>query len=922
MRRRFVSVCILSLLAAVLFPGCPETTGTGGSNQSPPVEDPVDPGTPDVDDPPETPPDDIDDPATSSWAGYPGAVVHAEWCVPDVEAQFSALKHHGEWMGFHKHANQGPYCDALPPTEIYDNHNQGLVRRPGRGTPYLVLTRSAEALNSSTILVVKMRSRNTTGERMRSNRMLFGVHVDSTIPPAADEVVYHFTAPPSTGSVGDSHVYLHPGCMQIVDDIVPIPCEKPVAPGDPHAKVIFMDLSPLPAEPTFLSYSLDLDGDGGRPEHDAGILGMTKLPEPDGRYLMAFTWGHNEKVEFWLTNVTDLRDLGHLPPPGEEARGVGRFELYDEWDHSEVSGYWPVKTDPPPSLPPYVGCYQGIDFVWDDDGRLYMVALRNTDSTTPTAAATGHDEARLYRVGLPVSSTTGLLQGGGPVTLTEVASKHMWTQVLGWGIGDSKQANFAAGTGLYVSPMGEMILYASEHWTMGPGDTYKMAEFRHRDVYHPNSPAYAPRVDVRGTGGGYMVKEGSSIVLDCSDTQPPVAEPWVEAYEDTGYTSDSVMFDLCDKAKRTWHNFSRIDDKSILHDGFDDAASSLRWFAPPGGHFTIYSDFSSTGATKLPLNGAGEVSVIRNLHTNNNGDKFSSLSFSGASRGTVLGYNWLIRTVPPLGELSGDLLGETPTYNAIEGTYVDGSVSIESVDCTGFSNLYWEHGINAFSTETAYIAVFNLSPEAHIDTVSDPDGVPVDANMPVLVENVPYTLDGSFADAGVVDTHTADVDWDDGAMSSSGQPGFQLTDCLGGATGSLSVSHAYSAAGVFTIGLDVEDDDGDSGYDTRQVEVVTAEDATWLAIEWLRELLAKPSPNHEARRLLLNVLSLLEGNENGVETNGVVDFLAADMTEDAALQVDQSLALLDVIEKTWPALLSDTGRISAMLENVAKSLAS
>jgi PKD repeat protein len=59
-----------------------------------------------------------------------------------------------------------------------------------------------------------------------------------------------------------------------------------------------------------------------------------------------------------------------------------------------------------------------------------------------------------------------------------------------------------------------------------------------------------------------------------------------------------------------------------------------------------------------------------------------------------------------------------------------------------------------------------------------------------------------FTDPGTRDTHAAQIDWGDGASSAATI-----------ASGSAEGSHAYTAAGVYTVSIVVTDDDG--GSDTR-----------------------------------------------------------------------------------------------------------
>jgi hypothetical protein len=918
---RNLGLCLMAagVMAAVFCAGCPSAPKGG------------------ADDPALEPEDQAGDPAAfpgaagaGVWISPPGRPYDGDppapfpggadagnpWCAPHVEEQFYSLKHHGEWLGFHK-GGEGQQCDKDPAIEVYDNHNQGIVRRPGPGTPYFIVTRSVEPPGSSTVLVVQMGSRGATGERLRSNRLRSGSHTNYVAPPTADRVLHHFAVPPPQTPGDYSRVYKHPGSMQIVDDIVPIPLEKPRDAGDPKAKIIFMDISYLPDRPLFLPYSLDLDGNEGRPEHNAGILGMTKLPEPDGRYLMAFTWGHNEALEFWVSTVTDLRHLG----PTEQGGAGGVFERY--YTLYPSSDYWPIKVawDDPDVTKARTGCYQGINFVWDArTGGLYLVGFRNTDSRSPMTGFGGSEEACLYKVFLSFDPDTKMLMDGGHVSTTPVfpKAKHMWTQVLGMGIDDSKQANFAAGTGIYVSPAGELIAYACEHWTDGPSDTYKMAEFRHRDVFRPYSPAYGPQVRVGGYKGTYVVDEGSVIPLDGSATGPPLAEAWVEMYEDTNWEADSVTFDVVDRALIDWPNFSHIEDRDFTN-GFNDDASSLRWFAPPGGKFTVCSNYDGKGESKLPLNGVGIPRSVSNLHTNKMGDKFSSLVFDGTRQGAVTGISWSFRASPPLGVLT-DSTTYTPLYEAIEGTYVDGEPSVELVDCTATSNLVWPNGANAYNSATARIIVRNLAAEVSIDGFDGKAGAVIDPSVPVLLEGIEFEVLGSFTDAGVEDTHVATVGWGDSRMTHSDDATCQLTDSLGGAVGTVSATYAYGAKGTYPITLEVQDDDGDVGLATRTVEVEGAGDATNRAIEELEALLAL-GLNANAAQEIAAARFMLKGNEGGVPVNGVLGYLEDGQREAALLKVRQAMEFIASAAVCDPALVGQLQSVARKIAFVAKSVA-
>jgi len=72
----------------------------------------------------------------------------------------------------------------------------------------------------------------------------------------------------------------------------------------------------------------------------------------------------------------------------------------------------------------------------------------------------------------------------------------------------------------------------------------------------------------------------------------------------------------------------------------------------------------------------------------------------------------------------------------------------------------------------------------------------------------------TFTDPGVRDSHTATVDWGDGAAA---EEAAVLEDA---GAGSISASHAYAAAGTYAVEVCAQDDDGASACTTLEIEVL------------------------------------------------------------------------------------------------------
>ena len=125
--------------------------------------------------------------------------------------------------------------------------------------------------------------------------------------------------------------------------------------------------------------------------------------------------------------------------------------------------------------------------------------------------------------------------------------------------------------------------------------------------------------------------------------------------------------------------------------------------------------------------------------------------------------------------------------------------------------------------------------------VEDDDGGVGCGVLPAAVANLPPTVDAggrqvgytdrgidlvaSFVDPGVLDTHTATVDWGDGS------PEEPLTVNESGGAGTATGQHVYAEAGDYTATVCVIDDDGDGACDT--VDVLYIDPVLDLSVELL-----------------------------------------------------------------------------------------
>lgn len=169
--------------------------------------------------------------------------------------------------------------------------------------------------------------------------------------------------------------------------------------------------------------------------------------------------------------------------------------------------------------------------------------------------------------------------------------------------------------------------------------------------------------------------------------------------------------------------------------------------------------------------------------------------------GSTLDYRW---------DFNGDGSYEAdwsnnPTASYTYGDDWQGDVKLEVRDAAN---------IDAIVSDTASVEVNNADPTAKVDSV----------NQPGKYFILPYdtlTFEGSFADAGWLDTHTADWDFGDGSVDlavideENEEPD---------ATGAATIEHGYIAPGAYEVTLEVADDDNGIGTAMAAVIVVPIQD--------------------------------------------------------------------------------------------------
>jgi hypothetical protein len=159
--------------------------------------------------------------------------------------------------------------------------------------------------------------------------------------------------------------------------------------------------------------------------------------------------------------------------------------------------------------------------------------------------------------------------------------------------------------------------------------------------------------------------------------------------------------------------------------------------------------------------------------------------------GDPLGFIWVL-DVPDWDPSRFPVPEPTVSY-----TWYDDYYGIETV------YVYDDHGNEVADTTT--VTILNADPVIEsIRGLTDP-----------FMINTVVQLIASFSDLGIYDTHIATINWDDGTITNGA-----IDEVLG--SGTATASHAYSAPGVYTVEITIEDDDG--GYDTEIFQYVVIYD--------------------------------------------------------------------------------------------------
>jgi hypothetical protein len=846
--------------------------------------------------------------------------------VPNVIEQFQALTERADPLGFHI---------STTPNPSMCRHYQAITRVDGAdGTPFFLVTRSGNTPDipilpdelvcddsphekrDGNLIVFRMGSRDKNRERLRSNRLRKGVHVDDTAPPAEDVATIFFTT--VGGDPGDpdparrpglvfrdgeggpvQRVYGHPGGMQLVGHVLAVGADTPKRPTIPNpdstaqnplppipdpnydvaphpAVILFFDVSD-PEAPVFKSQFAPLNGPEGDPHSKpldaADGVGLTPLP--GGRYLLSVKGGFEDEDPIFFYRSTG----GDLASPDLQWEFVARTKVPEVEDS-----------------------HQTFQFLREGNinGDLYMAGARGNPIFSD------HDRIDLYRV----ECDTPECAPGEAVHFTVIVHGKRISPFPS--NGGTRLANLAAATGFHVTPSGELIFYATEHDNDGPDETVKAGEWRHQDMVREGSPTLLPTATVNGL---YEVDEGSSVTLS-GTAAPPITKAWIQLYDETDFHSFDTVVDFADFDLDNFDNFFALEPRIVFTSPSSppllitraDKARSWRWFAPAGCSIFAIDHEQGTideartlvgdGIThrdpdlKFVLNDGGTDDIDQEL------DAVDFLDDCDRYYAAPITLRWDL-------DLNGsyEATGSSVTFQALafDGPS-DLTIPVQAQHPSG----------GPVGQAFAKVHIRNVAPQLTQFRVTDSAGRQVNVEVPFVLTNVPVITSASFSDPGRLDHQTATIAWGDGSVEP--QTAFTTFDeAFGDGVGAVSHRHRYTQAGTFPIALSVVDDDGGVGAQSTNVRVVTPLQAVQEIVGLLDNAIAGTTdPN--VLKDLEKARKALFGNPNG--SNGALEKIRNGNTQAAVAFLQQALSWLRKAQTDG----ANVTTLIALLEQVVTSL--
>lgn len=862
--------------------------------------------------------------------------------MPDVLEAYSGLSRRADPLAVRREL--GP-----PATDC--RHYQGIARKDAPdGTPHLLLTRSGNQFNSALcdggdqpgyLMVARMVSRDRNGERLRTNLLPYEGQLINrpNLAPFGDEVmkVIEF------GKDGWP-AYRHPGGMQVVGDLLVIGVEEPFGTDTHRATILFVNVKD-PENPKYIGRfdPPDLDDPAPAPGEEfiecqpsqncafgADPVGLTVVKNAQGEYryvLMVAGGPANEQVRFFRSDpFQEETDL---------ATAVSNWDKVGRFTESTLDDC----TDWPTSGEVQGGQHQMFNFVRQGglDGPLFLVAGRRDGVIVNPFVDEVLD---LYDVHLN--------DDGIPEACPLSNVRHRTMGRTGWNE-PWQTGSFAAASGVYVSPSGELIVYITPHES-GPDEVIRMGEYRALSVVDGDSPTFLPTATVDGP---VAVDEGGSVQVS-GHGEHAITKAFVQLFTDesAGVHLDDEPWLHVDYDDRNADDFGDLDHAGLAGLIWEEA-SSLRWFAPPGCTISV-NDYprrsdhwpgEPPGDGTVLLTGTGKVESVPDLAN------FPTYKPSADSR-------WPSAPVPngvaPTTVDFGDDIEGVTFYHPVlrDGTvaeqhdcdaYYDAAIQLGwdldnngSYEVSGTAATFHAAELDGPTTATvgaraqhpadtstlgtgaplaSRVTVRNVAPRIGTAKVVDSLGRDLAGGSNVAIAGLPVTLSLTFTDPGRADTQSGQITWGDGTSSSAFD---SFSGATGGATGQLTHSHVFTSPGTQTITATITDDDAGATPVEFTIEVLSLEDAIEDVADELTQLAGQATDARVAAALLAARDELIGNNSGHPPTNGALDKLDANDPAGAITKLQAAIQFLIIAESRGAG---DLSALKDLLGLVAEGIA-